>query len=110
MKSNLIVHMTGKQTRLQKRARTSNTGGPNINAVDANSRNSKNNNNNNTVGVTPKNDGGECRGIDGAYDFTYDYSYWSFDTNDPSFVTQQQVYEDLGRDVIDCAFQGEPYT
>lgn len=78
MKSKLIVHMAGKQTRLHKRTRN----------VDGSS-----------------NDGES--GKDDGHDFTYDYSYWSFDANDPTFVPQQQVYEDLGRDVIDCAFQGK---
>lgn len=95
MKSRLIVSMTGKQTRLQKRLRTSNTGPTQIvAAVDA------------SVGAN-KSEGGECKENDGGYDFTYDYSYWSFDANDPKFVTQKQVYEDLGQDVINCAFQGE---
>lgn len=92
--------MTGKQTRLQKRERTSNTGPSQI-SIDENSSSSHK-----TAGAS-KNDTGECKENDGGYDFTYDYSYWSFDANDPNFVTQQQVYEDLGRDVIDCAFQGE---
>ncbi|KAI8127047.1 Kinesin-like protein Klp98A [Lucilia cuprina] len=40
------------------------------------------------------------------HDFTFDYSYWSFDKEDKHFATQQQVYSDLGTDVIDCAFEG----
>ncbi|XP_065367327.1 kinesin-like protein Klp98A [Calliphora vicina] len=40
------------------------------------------------------------------HDFTFDYSYWSYDKNDKHFATQQQVYSDLGTDVIDCAFEG----
>lgn len=43
---------------------------------------------------------------DTKHDFTYDYSYWSFDPADATFATQSQVYEDLGKDVIECAFQG----
>uniref|UniRef100_A0A0K8TKQ0 Putative kinesin-like protein n=1 Tax=Tabanus bromius TaxID=304241 RepID=A0A0K8TKQ0_TABBR len=43
---------------------------------------------------------------DNHHDFTFDYSYWSHDDADMNFVTQEQVYKDLGLDVIDCAFQG----
>uniref|UniRef100_T2M7P5 Kinesin-like protein KIF16B n=1 Tax=Hydra vulgaris TaxID=6087 RepID=T2M7P5_HYDVU len=39
-------------------------------------------------------------------DFSYDYSYWSVDSNSHNFTSQQQVFEDLGMDVIDSAFQG----
>ncbi|XP_013103860.2 kinesin-like protein Klp98A [Stomoxys calcitrans] len=45
-------------------------------------------------------------GRENHHDFTFDYSYWSFDKNDKHFATQEQVYNDLGTDVIDCAFQG----
>lgn len=40
------------------------------------------------------------------HDFTFDYSYWSLDNNDEHFTTQEQVFNDLGTDVVDCAFQG----
>lgn len=40
-------------------------------------------------------------------DFTFDYSYWSFDATDKQYTTQEQVYKDLGTDVINCAFQGK---
>lgn len=39
--------------------------------------------------------------------FTFDYSYWSFDKKDSNFTSQNQVYDDLGTDVINCAFQGK---
>ncbi|KAJ2944678.1 hypothetical protein O0L34_g4034 [Tuta absoluta] len=39
-------------------------------------------------------------------DFTFDHSYWSFDNNDSHFATQEQVFSDLGLDVIDSAFEG----
>lgn len=39
-------------------------------------------------------------------DFTYDHSYWSVDSKDKHFATQAQVFNDLGNDVIDSAFQG----
>lgn len=40
------------------------------------------------------------------HDFTFDFSYWSLDENDGHFVNQDQVFQDLGTDVVDCAFQG----
>lgn len=40
------------------------------------------------------------------HDFTFDYSYWSLDSKDEQFTTQEQVFNDLGTDVVDCAFQG----
>ncbi|CAG4956962.1 unnamed protein product [Colias eurytheme] len=39
-------------------------------------------------------------------DFTFDHSYWSFDSADSNFATQEQVFSDLGLDVIDSAFEG----
>lgn len=40
-------------------------------------------------------------------DFTFDYSYWSYDSRDEHYATQDQVFDDLGTDVVDCAFQGK---
>lgn len=40
------------------------------------------------------------------HDFTFDYSYWSLDGGEENFVNQEQVFNDLGTDVVDCAFQG----
>lgn len=48
-------------------------------------------------------------GRDNFNDFTFDHSYWSFSDKDNHYATQEQVYEDLGTDVIDCAFQGKSY-
>lgn len=42
--------------------------------------------------------------------FTFDYSYWSFNQNDSNFISQNQVYDDLGTDVINCAFQGKLFA
>ncbi|CAG7725010.1 unnamed protein product [Allacma fusca] len=39
-------------------------------------------------------------------DFTFDYSYWSFDSQDDHFATQEQVFKDLGLDVVGNAFEG----
>ncbi|XP_074037348.1 kinesin-like protein 98A isoform X2 [Leptinotarsa decemlineata] len=38
--------------------------------------------------------------------FTFDYSYWSHDDQNGNFASQEQVYNDLGAEVIDCAFEG----
>ncbi|XP_073813304.1 kinesin-like protein 98A isoform X1 [Musca autumnalis] len=54
----------------------------------------------------PKQQAQRDAGRENYHDFTFDYSYWSFDKNDEHFATQEQVYNDLGTDVIDCAFQG----
>ncbi|XP_055371627.1 kinesin-like protein Klp98A isoform X2 [Condylostylus longicornis] len=45
-------------------------------------------------------------GRENFHDFTFDYSYWSFNEKDSHFTPQEQVYKDLGTDVVDCAFQG----
>lgn len=39
-------------------------------------------------------------------EFTFDYSYWSYDDESPNFASQERVYKDLGTEVVDCAFQG----
>jgi kinesin family member 16B len=39
-------------------------------------------------------------------EFVYDASYWSFDSDDPHFVSQQAVYNDLGKMTVNNAFDG----
>ncbi|KAG5878938.1 hypothetical protein JTB14_005991 [Gonioctena quinquepunctata] len=39
-------------------------------------------------------------------EFTFDYSYWSLNEQPENFATQEKVYNDLGVEVIDCAFEG----
>ncbi|XP_059048136.1 kinesin-like protein Klp98A [Achroia grisella] len=39
-------------------------------------------------------------------DFTFDHSYWSYDSGDQHYASQEQVFADLGLDVIDSAFEG----
>ena len=39
-------------------------------------------------------------------EFVYDASYWSFDSSDEHFVSQQDVYNDLGRTTVNNAFEG----
>ena len=38
--------------------------------------------------------------------FTFDKSYWSADPSDPSYADQEQVFNDLGADLLDHAFDG----
>ncbi|CAB3366404.1 Hypothetical predicted protein [Cloeon dipterum] len=42
----------------------------------------------------------------GFKDFTFDHSYWSFEPSDPDFATQEQVFEELGTEVVASAFEG----
>ncbi|XP_055627378.1 kinesin-like protein Klp98A isoform X2 [Toxorhynchites rutilus septentrionalis] len=39
-------------------------------------------------------------------DFTFDHSYWSVNEADTHFTPQEKVFEDLGTEIVDCAFQG----
>lgn len=85
MGAKVIVQMDGKKTRLSK---------PKHITID-----------NNNAGTTPSRDN--------FHDFTFDFSYWSFGDsghsrfdNSQPIVTQEEVYNDLGMDVINCAFQG----
>jgi kinesin family protein 1 len=58
----------------------------------------------NTYITNPKSQPGES---DAIKSFKYDYSYWSHtDSSDPGFITQRQVYEDLGIEMLDHAFEG----
>ncbi|KAI7902173.1 uncharacterized protein BX663DRAFT_552596 [Cokeromyces recurvatus] len=38
--------------------------------------------------------------------FTFDKSYWSADKNDPRYADQQTIYNDLGEELLDHAFDG----
>ncbi|KAK7505448.1 hypothetical protein BaRGS_00003193, partial [Batillaria attramentaria] len=39
-------------------------------------------------------------------EFTFDHSFWSAVPTDPHFVTQEQVFEALGPDVVSAAYEG----
>ncbi|CAD5217128.1 unnamed protein product [Bursaphelenchus xylophilus] len=41
-----------------------------------------------------------------AHNFNYDYSYWSMNKPDANFVSQAQVYAELGVEMLEHAFQG----
>ncbi|XP_053318306.1 kinesin-like protein KIF1C [Spea bombifrons] len=44
---------------------------------------------------------------DAPKNFTFDYSYWSHTTKeDPNFASQQQVYKDIGEEMLLHAFEG----
>jgi hypothetical protein len=38
--------------------------------------------------------------------FSFDYSYWSFDTADENFASQERVFLDLGTNVLENAWEG----
>ena len=38
--------------------------------------------------------------------YTFDYSYWSMDSKQPQFASQDMVYDDLGKDMLNHAFDG----
>jgi len=38
--------------------------------------------------------------------FTYDHSYWSMDKAQPQYADQEQVFKDLGEEVLDASFEG----
>lgn len=86
LEAKCVVQMDGKKTRLLK---------PRLSTID----------NNTAVAVNR----------DNYNDFTFDHSYWSFEgatdglngNHSQHIVTQEEVYADLGTDVINCAFEGE---
>lgn len=56
---------------------------------------------NTTSIVNPK------QGKDATKSFTFDYSYWSHTSSeDPQFASQQQVYRDIGEEMLLHAFEG----
>ncbi|KAI9764483.1 MAG: kinesin-like protein Klp8 [Geoglossum simile] len=46
------------------------------------------------------------KGGDGAKTFAFDKSYWSFSRADPSYAGQDNLFADLGKPLLDNAFQG----
>ncbi|XP_050723713.1 kinesin-like protein unc-104 isoform X8 [Eriocheir sinensis] len=43
---------------------------------------------------------------DGSKSFNFDYSYWSHDVTDPTFASQQDVFRDIGEEMLQHAFDG----
>ncbi|CAG8518363.1 22733_t:CDS:10 [Dentiscutata erythropus] len=46
------------------------------------------------------------KGDDDIKAFTFDKSYWSFDKNDSNYATQAHLYNDLGEELLNHAFEG----
>jgi kinesin family protein 1 len=44
--------------------------------------------------------------LEGTKTFAFDKSYWSFDRDDPHFAGQDDLFADLGKPLLDNAFQG----
>ncbi|KAF2278211.1 kinesin-domain-containing protein [Westerdykella ornata] len=44
--------------------------------------------------------------LDGPKTFAFDKSYWSFNRNDPNYAGQENLFVDLGKPLLDNAFQG----
>lgn len=44
--------------------------------------------------------------LEGTKTFAFDKSYWSFDKRDPNYAGQDNLHEDLGKPLLDNAFQG----
>ncbi|KAH7086883.1 kinesin family protein-like protein [Paraphoma chrysanthemicola] len=44
--------------------------------------------------------------LEGTKTFAFDKSYWSFDKKDPNYAGQDNLHEDLGKPLLDNAFQG----
>ncbi|PSN63111.1 kinesin family protein-like protein [Corynespora cassiicola Philippines] len=44
--------------------------------------------------------------LEGAKTFAFDKSYWSFDRNAPNYAGQDNLFEDLGKPLLDNAFHG----
>ncbi|KAF8944373.1 kinesin-like protein Klp8 [Haplosporangium gracile] len=53
-----------------------------------------------------KPDGPDGSGGGATKAFSFDHSYWSFDKNDPNYAGQQQLYEDLGVELLNHSFNG----
>jgi kinesin family protein 1 len=63
-----------------------------------------------TVLIPPKNVEIKGKGAKGALDgpktFAFDKSYWSFNRDDPNYAGQENLFVDLGKPLLDNAFQG----
>lgn len=45
------------------------------------------------------------KGVDDVKEFTFDYSYWSFN-HDKKFATQNDIFNDLGQDIVTDSLEG----
>uniref|UniRef100_L7M6K4 Putative kinesin-like protein kif16b n=1 Tax=Rhipicephalus pulchellus TaxID=72859 RepID=L7M6K4_RHIPC len=86
MKSSEIIRMDGNKTCIENLKFQSLISCPNI--------------------IVSPQGGAEELGRERIKEFTFDYSYWSVHPSDAHFVTQEQVFNDLGQEVVDNAFEG----
>uniref|UniRef100_A0A131YJ83 Kinesin family member 16B n=1 Tax=Rhipicephalus appendiculatus TaxID=34631 RepID=A0A131YJ83_RHIAP len=86
MKSSEIIRMDGNKTCIENLKFQSLISCPNI--------------------IVSPQGGTEELGRERIKEFTFDYSYWSVHPSDAHFVTQEQVFNDLGQEVVDNAFEG----
>lgn len=61
---------------------------------------------NQTVLTPPPDAAGKGVKDHGAKVFAFDKSYWSFDKNAPNYAGQDNLFQDLGKPLLDNAFQG----
>ncbi|KAJ4165784.1 hypothetical protein LMH87_007400 [Akanthomyces muscarius] len=61
---------------------------------------------NQTVLSTPDGHGGRSAKTEAPKNFAFDRSYWSFDKNDSTYAAQSNLFDDLGKPLLDNAFQG----
>jgi kinesin family protein 1 len=62
---------------------------------------------NQTVLVPPADAGGKGANKDHSRKvFAFDKSYWSFDKHAPNYAGQSNLFTDLGKPLLDNAFQG----
>lgn len=61
---------------------------------------------NQTVLTTPDGHGGKGAKDGGPKTFAFDRSYWSFNKDDSNYAGQSNLHDDLGKPLLDNAFQG----
>ncbi|KAL2258028.1 hypothetical protein VTK26DRAFT_8805 [Humicola hyalothermophila] len=61
---------------------------------------------NQTILTPPPDSGGKAIKDHGPKVFAFDKSYWSFDKNAPNYAGQENLFQDLGKPLLDNAFQG----
>ncbi|OAR01404.1 hypothetical protein LLEC1_04072 [Akanthomyces lecanii] len=61
---------------------------------------------NQTVLSAPDGHGGRSAKTEAPKNFAFDRSYWSFDKNDSTYAAQSNLFDDLGKPLLDNAFQG----
>ncbi|ATY64151.1 kinesin family [Cordyceps militaris] len=61
---------------------------------------------NQTVLSAPDGHGGKSAKTEPPKNFAFDRSYWSFDKRDSTYAAQSHLFDDLGKPLLDNAFQG----